>query len=483
MRLRVTAETETRAAEKREAARRFLEEGRKAREDYDLLKRRRDEKRKEVTDLEVKIPKHETGEKKRPLWTARKEADDVEEETALRYTDTLVSYTRALGVDPENAEAKAALAKFYYDEYEEAEGDGKRLEMKKAEKLIGIFDDGTYVPKLAREGTIDIDSNPSGAEVELLKYEEAPDRRMVARSVRILGTCPTAKVRLEGGAYLLILRKPGYRDVRYPVLIERGTRNEAKVNLYTEEEIGKEFVYIPGGTFVMGGDPEAYLAGSRRDVPVEDFFIAKHETTMEEYFEFLNDRAHHTVEQAWTRTPRESGGSGQFAQRSGQGIAPRAGWEKWGVMGISWDDAKEYCAWLTKRAKARGESVTYRLPTEAEWEKAARGVDGRSFPWGNHFDWSFTKGFESREKKPAQPEAIGLFELDESPYGVLDMRGSMREWCDDWNDEKANLRCVRGGAWGNTDVAYFRTATRLGNARTSVYTSNGFRLLRARGLR
>jgi len=102
--------------------------------------------------------------------------------------------------------------------------------------------------------------------------------------------------------------------------------------------------------------------------------------------------------------------------------------DDWPVMGVSWDDATDYARWLT--ARAGGGRWRFELPSEDEWEKAARGPDGRFFPWGDEFDPTFCRMQDSRagEQPRLQPEAFGLFPLDESPYGLRDLGGGMREW-------------------------------------------------------
>jgi serine/threonine-protein kinase len=102
------------------------------------------------------------------------------------------------------------------------------------------------------------------------------------------------------------------------------------------------------------------------------------------------------------------------------------------VILVDWFDARAYCRWRSER-----EGATVRMPTEAEWEKAARGVDGRFYPWGDRFDPTFC---HMRESRPYghQPEPIGSFPTDESPYGIRDLAGGVREWVGDVFGEVAS---------------------------------------------
>ncbi len=115
------------------------------------------------------------------------------------------------------------------------------------------------------------------------------------------------------------------------------------------------------------------------------------------------------------------------------------------------------------------------MPTEQQWEKGARGADGRLFPWGDGFDPTSCKMRASRPGSP-QPEVVGAFPTDVSPYGLRDIAGGMRDWCGDADyggDPKR--RPVRGGSW-LTDARYCRCANRLGFVPWSVNAINGFRL-------
>ncbi len=160
------------------------------------------------------------------------------------------------------------------------------------------------------------------------------------------------------------------------------------------------------------------------------------------------------------------------------------------VESVSWFDAVAYARWRSSR-----DGVAYRLPTEAEWEKAARGVDERYFPWGDRFDATFCK---MRDSRPGycQPEPVGAFKTDESPYGVRDLGGGMRCWTVDVMGEltadqalaepepddgiardEAAGRIVRGGSWVSPTFLS-RSASRSRAFASMRVSSIGIRLVR-----
>jgi serine/threonine-protein kinase len=142
------------------------------------------------------------------------------------------------------------------------------------------------------------------------------------------------------------------------------------------------------------------------------------------------------------------------------------------VVEVSWHDAVAYCAWKTKTTGKQ-----WRLPTEEEREKAARGVDGRAFPWGDLEHASLGKCRDSREE-PAQPEPVGSFPTATSVYGMIDAAGNTFDWTDSWFDARAAARVLRGGGWlypaGN-----LRCAVRGSVVPAFRRANNGFRPARS----
>ena len=218
-----------------------------------------------------------------------------------------------------------------------------------------------------------------------------------------------------------------------------------------------ELVPVPGGEFEMGGD-RYNDEKPRHKVIVADFRISKYPVTNGQYARFVAATSH--------PPPRHS-----------PGRTPPPDLLTHPVVTVSWHDAVAYCAWLSKE---RGESV--RLPSEAEWEKAARGTDSREYPWGDRFDAQLCNMVETGI---GGTSPVGIFPQGASPYGCLDMAGNVWEWTSslwgkdvskpefsypyDPNDGREDmragndvLRVVRGGSWYYRDLGV-RCAVRSRN--------------------
>jgi formylglycine-generating enzyme required for sulfatase activity len=282
------------------------------------------------------------------------------------------------------------------------------------------------------------------------------------------------QLRLPKGSYLIVIKKKGYIDTRLPVLIGRGENKVIeKVKLLNVEEVPEGFVYVPKGAFIMGGDTEASYSVKRTIKFAPGFMISKYEISVKDYLKFINYLEAHLPGSAEKYLPRKAVTSGFYWKKFGKVYKSDFPLD-WPVLGISWNDARAYCKWLTLQNKDKG--WVFRLPEDWEWEKAARGVDGRYFPWGNYFDYKFCSMASSSKGKKDGPDKIGTFKLDESVFGVRDIAGSVSEWCQTFFDKEKNIRINRGSAWSYVDPDYARCAVRNGHSPTDVADFRGFRI-------
>jgi len=246
---------------------------------------------------------------------------------------------------------------------------------------------------------------------------------------------------------------------------------------------------VPPGTFHRGGDAQAFKPLPAEDKEVEGFWIGRFEVDNEAYFAFLNDPAvRQEIEASGNtiRLPRDGqtkllvkkGDDGAWSWAAYTATSARSP-----VLGVSWQDARAYVDWRNRDAQRRGEPWDYDLPSTDEWEKAARGVDGRFFPWGDRFDPSLAV-CGTRKAWPLLDAPGGMEPRDESVYGVRDLGGSREEWTRDAlpRDPKQpqSVYHKMGGSWPSTVETIFRAASRPSAGETRVASAYGFRLVARR---
>ncbi|MBI2899388.1 MAG: SUMF1/EgtB/PvdO family nonheme iron enzyme [Planctomycetes bacterium] len=192
-------------------------------------------------------------------------------------------------------------------------------------------------------------------------------------------------------------------------------------------------VYVPAAEFTMGSDDGGYDEAPAHRVRVSSFYIDRSEVTIGAFAEFVRrTRSYDSIEGFWFRyspqgcrdilahcdpnAPRRRAAEAALRAMTG---AER---DDLPVRGVTWRDAAAYAKWAGKR-----------LPTEAEWELAARGTDGRKYPWGPTWD---AKRCRAGLDADAGPLAVGSFRDGASPFGCLDMAGNVWEWTADWYGER-----------------------------------------------
>lgn len=226
-----------------------------------------------------------------------------------------------------------------------------------------------------------------------------------------------------------------------------------------------EFVHVPAGLFVMGSNPNADFYAQQDELPqirveLDEYWISKYPITVAQFTIFTN---------ATNRVAPFD-----FPQKSG-----------YPAVNVSWYDALVFCRWASDLT-----SKQVRLPTEAEWEKAARGTDGRLYPWGNEFD---PERLNCAEAKISGMTPVDGFASGASPFGAWDMAGNVWEWVNDWykpdyyaerpahnpqGPETGYYKALRGGAWFS-DRAHVRAADRTHFNPENRYDYVGFRVVLA----
>jgi formylglycine-generating enzyme required for sulfatase activity len=268
------------------------------------------------------------------------------------------------------------------------------------------------------------------------------------------------------------------------ITLTRQAAPEAPAVSVTRGAFEPEMVPVPAGPFMMGTSKAQVDAMLRRfewakvgqekgwfneeqpehEVTLPAFEIGRYPITNVQYAEFVR-AMHHDVPRHWPegRVPDELAGHP--------------------VINVTWRDAMAYAAWLSEKT-----GRPYRLPSEAEWEKAARGDDGRLWPWGN--DWDPERA-NCRPAGPGATTLVGQYSpRGDSPCGAADMAGNVWEWClTKWRETNATppdddpagdaLRVLRGGSWVNDNPGIVRCACRHGGSPGLRNALGGFRVARS----
>ncbi len=241
-----------------------------------------------------------------------------------------------------------------------------------------------------------------------------------------------------------------------------------------QEIIGKDgapMVLIPAGTFPMGVPKAARDGGlderPNHEVFVDTFYMDKYELTNGRYLQFVTETGHRIPQHP--SDPKKGLWKGHMMPESVTDIP---------VINVDWHDADAYCRWAGKR-----------LPTEAEWEKAAKGPNDWRFPWGDVEPTREHLNFNQSWRGEATLTQVGIYEKGKSPYGVYDVAGNVWEWVADWYDagyyaisparnpkgpETGTHKTLRSSGWQG-ETPQVRIFTRIKSLPTDRNNSTGFR--------
>lgn len=453
------------------------------------------------------LPPHAPVEQKLPGWRLEDEAEAKARAVRLMEIELVQKARAALERADDFAEAHALLADLYQQRAAEAEARRDADAAAEYHALLRVHDRGQHAAWMAGTGRFTLHTDPPGAALTLFRIVQE-DRRLVPRYPVALGVSPVVDRPLEPGSYEVRIEAAGRVPVVLPVFIERhtdwtagppgelrslrerlptGERRPSDPHrpIWLPETLGPDEVYVPAGWFISGGDPQAIDGFPRRRLWVDGFVMMRHPVTHRAYIEFLEAVG---SDVALQHMPRDVAGVADsprpLYRRDSQDRleVPEGETLNHPVVGVTWYDACAFASWLSRSGPS------WRLPHELEWEKAARGADGRLFPWGDRFEATWTCALHSVEG-PARRVAAHSLPDDRSALGIHGMAGNVRDWCLNTFSNGSQLkdplvppqtpdfRAVRGGSM--TSVPDFcRAAARFGARPDERRTAVGFRLVR-----
>jgi len=267
-----------------------------------------------------------------------------------------------------------------------------------------------------------------------LAYENASDRNTIAGYRAYLDKYPKGSHITEAKNKIAQLEKMPVDVRKVAALASKGIKvYQTKKDLWEADYgDGIKMVYIPAGNFTMGSN---YYKDEKppHEVYLDGYWLGKTEVTVGQYKVFISDTGHEPL-------------PASISKSSPADDHP--------VVYVSWHDADAYCKWLSTK-----KGIKFKLPTEAQWEKAARGTDQLKYPWGSREPDDTLANFGYKIDKTTM---VGSYPAGASPYGLLDMAGNVWEWCYDWyksdyyknvpeknptGPESVTYRVLRGGSW------------------------------------
>lgn len=381
---------------------------------------------------------HAPASAKEPAWALADAARSARHEVERHEDEAIASLESALRSVPDHDEARELLVGVHLSRHGRAEVEGDEGAAARHAQSAFRVGGAEIVAGLNAPAELAVDL-PTPLELALDKYE-ARGRRLHPLPTRRFWA-HGAGLSLPPGSYRLVAFPDSPRPVYLPIRLRRGQRVRLPFDPGLAARLPAGLVLVHRGPAVLGGDEDV-----ARELVVPTFAIAERPTTCGEYLEFLRALP---VEEALRRAPRPSAsappywpvgvtGHLELPERDEQGDRWEPGYP---LLGVSALDAEAYARWRSAR-----DGLSYRLPTELEWERAARGADGRRHPWGDHLDPAFCHMRRSRPGRMG-PEPVDAFPIDVSPFGVRGMGGCIADWTASAFRDDPRTRCVKGGGW------------------------------------
>jgi len=393
-------------------------------------------------------------ELRQQLWSEEALWRDLRRIRDNTYDEAVSLYQSALKIESNNAGARDGLASLYIRRMEEAERRGELVTSRFYRGQALRFDTGRLRPHIQGPFQLVLRSDRPSAQVRAQRVQLHRDRVLRPGDPVELGEAPLDAVPLEPGSWLLTMSAQDGSQIRLPVYAHRPRRLEVDVNFGAAAQVAAGYVFISAGSFTAGGDPMAIDAPPLEEREVPDFAISRHPITQAEFKVFLE----------------EEGTASGFTGWIGPDNVSSEERPRLPALGVTRYAAEAYADWLSRRGGA-----VFRLPTNDEWEKAARGMDRRYFPWGNDWEPAFCNGPDSFAREP-RPREVGSCPQDCSIYGVFDLAGGVAEWVSDDVPHRPDRGWVRGGSW-NSHRQGARISSRGTMPRASSGGTLGFRLV------
>ncbi len=412
----------------------------------------------------LQIPYHASEEEKAVNWRKLDEANKTLEMAEMLEQEQIKNLNGAISYHAENRRAHLALSEVYWERVRRHKNDSDTTQhireesrlLKAVQRLQKEHPERKRVEKyLHGPAKLTLSTSVPGAKVYWQRYK---DDGMILQLGKksYLGVTPLRAVDLMPGSYLLTISKEGYDDVKYPVCVKKGEHWDGcppgesapyPIWLPPKGVIPEGFIYIPAGWTILGGDTNPDSRGSyRQRVWVDSFAVAQYHVSNADYITYLNDLvAQGRADEAKIRAPNDIfkmvADQSNFYQAPDNTFSlhnPQTGSRMHPNIAVGNLDTSGMVAYLRWMSERTG--IEYRLIRYDEWEKAARGVDERIYPWGNDCDPSLVNmnmSLRVQQGKPAQEMAtFDRYPFDISPYGVRFMSGNCSDLVDSVFDRK-----------------------------------------------